>query len=175
MDMQLTNVIEDTLSPDEPVADVPRATAYLLEYSKNRYVAFPPYAGVELVEDPRVVPVPGMPNFCLGLMAWQGRQLPLLDLSRLLSGSNSVPGKAAVGHVLVVAYQSAPDRPLEYGAVNAPFLINIVGVVDSQQCDLPSDVDILARISLSCFEYEGHAVPILDGARLFERRADNPA
>jgi chemotaxis signal transduction protein len=172
MDMQTTNIVDDRLSSDESVAAAPRATAYLLEYVTGRYVAFPPYAGVELVEEPRVVPVPGMPYFCLGLMSWQGRQLPLLDLSRLLSGSSNAPDKSVIGHVLVVAYQRAPDQPLEYGAVNAPFLINIVGVVDSQQCDLPADVEALPRISLSCFEYEDHAVPILDGARLFDRPAD---
>ena len=84
MDMQLPDDVESLLTSDEPAPNVPRATAYLLEYSPGHCVAFAPHTGVELVERPRVVAVPGAPYFCLGLMAWQGRQLPLLDLAQYI-------------------------------------------------------------------------------------------
>ena len=168
MEMQLPSGVEDLLTSDESGPDGPRATAYLLEYSKGHYFAFPAHTGVELVEQPRVVAVPGMPYFCLGLIAWQGRQLPLLDLDKLVAGPIAIAqGNPSIGHVLVLAYQTAPGKALEYGAVCAPSLISKLEVVDGQQCALPADIERLPRISLSCFEYEGQAVPVLDTARIF--------
>jgi chemotaxis signal transduction protein len=166
MDMHLPYVDEDQFSTDEPTAHVPRAKAYLLEYAKSHVVAFPAHTGVELIEQPAIVMVPGAPPFCLGLMAWQGRRIPVLDLNSLLAGS-AVQGKPTVGHVLVLAYQPEPGQPLEYGAVLAPSLIQMIEVTDSQQCALPVDIEGLLRISLSCFEYEGQAVPVLDTSRIF--------
>jgi len=167
MDMHLPYAVEDLLPGDEPVQSVPHATAYLLEYSKNRFVAFPAHTGVELIDQPVVVMVPGQPGFCLGLMPWQGGQrIPLIDLERLLKGHEG-QGSPSIGHVLVLAYQSAPGHALQYGAVLAPSLIRMIEVMDSQQCALPAEIEALPRISQSCFEYEGQAVPILDTARLF--------
>jgi chemotaxis signal transduction protein len=170
MEMQLPSGVEDLLTSDDSVPDVPRATAYLLEYSKGHYFAFPAHTGVELVEQPRVVAVPGMPYFCLGLIPWQGRQLPLLDLAKLAAGPIAQGnGNPSIGHVLVLAYQTAPGKALQYGAVCAPSLISKLEVVDSQQCELPKESDLLLRIALSCIEYEGQAVPIVDSSSLFSR------
>jgi chemotaxis signal transduction protein len=167
MDMDLPYAVEDLLSGDEPAQNVPHATAYLLEYSKNRFVAFPAHTGVELVDQPKVVMVPGQPSFCLGLMPWQGGQrIALIDLERLLKDHEG-QDSPSIGHVLVLAYQSVPGQALQYGAVLAPFLIRMIEVTDRQQCALPLEMETLARISLSCFEYHGQAVPILDTARIF--------
>lgn len=166
MDMHLPYVNEDLFSVDESIPKVAHAKAYLLEYSHGCFVAFPAHTGVELIDQPKFVMVPGMPYFCRGLMAWQGRRLPVLDLDKLLTGPE-VPGSPSVGHVLILAYQSAPGRAVEYGAVLAPSLIQMIEVVDSQQCELPADIEGLPRLSLSCFEYEGQAVPVLDTARIF--------
>ena len=115
---------------------------------------------------PRVVAGPGIPQFCLGPIAWQARQLPLLDLAQFILGPDT-QGNRSIGHVLVLAYQSAPGKALEYGAVCAPWLISKIEVVDSQQCELPKENVVLSRIALSCFEFDGHAVPVVDSARVF--------
>jgi chemotaxis signal transduction protein len=166
MDMHLPNGVEDLLSEDESIPQVPHATAYLLEYGQGRFAAFPAHTGVELIDQPSVVLVPGMPYFCLGLMAWQGRRIPLLDLDRLLTGPG-VHGNPSIGHVLVLAYQSAPGQALEYGAVLAPSLIRMIEVADSQQCAYAADIEGLQRFSLSCFEFEAQSIPVLDTARIF--------
>jgi chemotaxis signal transduction protein len=111
------------------------------------------------------VVVPGAPYYCLGLMAWEGRQLPLLDLDTLLRAYPA--GEPSTGHVLVLAYQSAPGRALDYGAVCARSLVRMIEVADSQACELPRDSDLWPWIAMSCFEHEGRAVPVLDTARLF--------
>jgi len=144
----------------------PRAPARLLEYKRGGFVAFAAHATIGLVDRPPVVAVPGAPYYCLGLMAWQGRHLPLLDLNTLLRAYPEASAPAA-GHVLVLAYQSAPGQPLQYGGVCAPWLVQMIEVADSQRCELPAEGDLWPWISLACFEYEGHAVPVLDTGRLF--------
>lgn len=170
MDMPLSTLAEEP-SPgvvgDETSKS--RALACLLEYARDARVALPVHAGVELVEKPRVISVPGMPNFALGLMAWQGRHLPLIDLSRYLQdGATEAP--TPFSHVLVVAYQPDPGQPLAYGALCAPFLIRLVEVNDSQQCPLPVGNERWSAIALSCFEYQGKAVPVIDTARIFLKK-----
>lgn len=152
--------------PPGPAAEQPRAPARLLEYRRGGFVAFPAHATVALLDNPVLTPVPGAPYYCPGLIAWQDGRLPLLDLHTLLRAYPDADAPPA-GHVLVLAYQSAPGRPLEYGAVCAPWLVRMIEVADSQQCDLPRDSDLWPWISLACFEHEGRAVPVLDTGRLF--------
>lgn len=170
MDPQLPVLSED---PGRVAENTPRQTsalACLLAYAPQAYVALPVHAGVELVEQPRVVAVPGMPPFCRGLVAWQGRQLPLIDLQAYLHGPHAAPA-APYSHVLVVAYQTARNQPIEYGALCAPFLLRMQEVADSQQCQLPDEPACWARVAISCFLYQGQAIPVLDPASIFTRPA----
>jgi len=149
-----------------PAPAEPRAPARLLEYKWGSFVAFPAHTTVALIDSPPVVEVPGAPYYCCGLIGWQGRWLPLLDLNALLRAYPEREAPAS-GHVLVLAYQEAPGRPLEYGAVCARLLVRMIEVADSQRCELPRDSDLWPWVSLSCFEHEGHAVPVLDTRCLF--------
>ncbi|MEQ1658669.1 MAG: hypothetical protein ABL896_07815, partial [Hylemonella sp.] len=62
MDMQLPVLVDDAL-PAEAGRETP-ALACVLEYGADSFIALPVHAGVELVESPRLVPVPGMAHFC---------------------------------------------------------------------------------------------------------------
>jgi chemotaxis signal transduction protein len=50
---------------------------------------------VELVEVPRLIPVPTAPAWLLGLAPWQGRFVPVLDLARKLGLRPGAPGPRA--------------------------------------------------------------------------------
>lgn len=152
-----------------PGPDEPSALACLLDYGAGESVALPVHAGVELVENPRPVPVPGMPAFCLGLLNWQGRQLPLLDLLAYLKGAGVTGVARAATHALIVAYQDPSSTGVAYGALCAPFLMRLTQVRDSQQCPLPTDCPLWPRLAIACFEDRGRAVPVVDLARLFAR------
>lgn len=167
MELELPQAIDGARAyPEAAATGEARAPARLLEYKRGCFVAFAAHATIGLIDSPAVVPVPGAPYYCLGLMAWQGRQLPLLDLNTLLRAYPDEEAPAA-GHVLVLAYQRAPGRPLDYGAVCAPWLVRMIEVADSQQCELPGDSDLWPWISLSCFEHDGQAVPVLDTSAVF--------
>jgi chemotaxis signal transduction protein len=166
MDLQMQAPAEDLQLLPEPAPQETRTPARLLEYKRGAFVAFPAHTTVGLIECPPVIVVPGAPYYCRGLIAWQDRRLPLLDLGTLLRAYPE-PNEPPIGHVLVLAWQGAPGQPLDYGAVCARSLVRMIEVADSQQCDLPGDSDLWPWISLSCFEHEGHSVPVLDTARLF--------
>lgn len=169
MDLQPPTLLADHDHPGTPVPGAETALACVLEYAPQQQIALPIHAGVELVEQPRVVPVPGMPNFCLGLLAWQGRQLPLVDLRAYLQAPDAEVVATPASHVLVVAYQAAPGRPIDYGALCAPWLVRMVEVADDQQCPLPADQAVWPALAISCFQHRGHATPVLDPARIFCR------
>jgi chemotaxis signal transduction protein len=170
MDMQPPALLEDHGHPGAPPAGAtPTALACVLEYAPGAQIALPIHAGVELVEQPRVVPVPGMPYFCLGLLAWQGRQLPLIDFQVYLQEPGAALATRACSHVLVVAYQTAYGQPIEYGALCAPFLIRMIEVADNQQCPLPAGQPRWTGIAISCLMNQGQAVPVVDLARVFGR------
>lgn len=168
MDMQTPELLEKKLTEEGMTPHSEVALACLLDYAPGASVALPVHSGVELIEQPRIVPVPGMPACCLGLLTWQGRQLPLIDLRRYLDASCPID-VTYFSHVLVVAYQTSRGMPIEYGALCAPFLIRMIEVADSQQCASEASESILNSLSISCFQYQGRAVPVIEPARLFSR------
>jgi chemotaxis signal transduction protein len=166
MDLQMQFTVDDVQPAQHAAPDEPRTPARLLEYRHGAFVALPAHTTMGLIECPPVIAVPGAPYYCRGLIAWQDRLLALLDLGTLLRAYPE-PNEPPIGHVLVLAWQSGPGAPLEYGAVCARSLVRMIEVADCQQCPLPGDSDLWPWISLSCFEHEGHSVPVLDTARLF--------
>lgn len=167
MDMELPLTAADA-APDALAVDAgPRAVARLIEYARGRQIALPPRTTLDLVEHPAVVAVPGAAYYAYGLLAWQGRRLPLLDLDALLRAHPGADRAVAPRYALVLAYQRVPRRPLEHGAIGLAALPKTVAVGDASRCELPADSDLWPLLALSCFRHEGHAVPILDTARLF--------
>ncbi len=142
-------------------------TARLIAYRPGRHIALPPHTTHALITDPAVVGVPGAAHYAYGLMTWQGARLPLLDLEALVHPAAAAGLPAAPRYALVLAYQAVPRGPVAFGAIGVSELPQTIAVGDEAQCELPSDSDLWPRISLSCFRYQGQAVPILDTARLF--------
>jgi CheW-like domain len=159
---------------DAPAAQpelVATASARLIEYEHGRFIALPVHATLEVIERPTVVPVPGSAYYGAGVTKWQGRWLPVLDLSVLLRAYRkefATPPR----YLLVVAYQTAPRQPLRHGVLALPVLPLTVEVADSALCELPGDCDLWPLLALSCFKHEGKPVPVIDAARLFERYHD---
>ena len=144
-----------------------RASARLLEYCHGSCIALPVHTTLELLENPVYLAVPGAAYYAYGLMSWQGRQIPLIDFDALQRAHQSPHRSAAPRYALVVAYQSVPYQPLEYGAISLSGLPQTVDVQDSDWCELPTDSDIWPWLSISCFRHAGSAVPVVDTARLF--------
>jgi hypothetical protein len=157
----------DPLDGDD-AGDAPamRAPARLLEFDRNRHVALPVHATLEVIEQPEIVRVPGAAYYMLGMLRWNGRQLPVLDLCTLLN-AHAKAGAPRLRHALIVAYQTAPRQPIEHAAIATASLPQTVQVGDDAQCPLPDDGDLWPLISISCFQHQGQRVPVVDIGRLF--------
>jgi len=151
-----------------PAAAARRGIARLIEYRRERYVAFAPHTTIELVENPAIIEVPGAASYGLGLMSWQGGWLPVIDLAWLLHGKPpSVQDAPAPRYALVLAYQPAPRQAVAHGAIALELLPQFAAVSDTQLCPWPDAHPRWPQLGLSCFAHEGQAVPILDTSRLF--------
>jgi hypothetical protein len=154
-------------SLDAKAAAAPRAPARLLEYARGRFVALPTHTTLELLEHPAILAVPGGAYYGYGLLAWQGQQIPVLNFDALLRAYAGAIPAAAPRYALVIAYQQVPRGPVRHGALGLAALPRTVEVGDETGCELPEDGDLWSVLALSCFQYEGQAVPIIDTARLF--------
>ena len=164
----VTRVTAAAFGVDTP-QEVPHATARLLEYDRGRCVALPVHTTMEIVERPAVVEVPGAPYYALGMMCWQERWIPVIDLCALVEAYRKL-NAPSMRHVLVVAYQPAPRQQLEYGAIATIGLPRTVQVHDGQACPLPKHSDLWPLISDSYISENGQiAIPIVNTTRLFSQ------
>ena len=171
MELQETALVADSPFPDADIESSapsgPRAVARLIEYAPGSCFALPPHSTLELIEHPAIVGVPGGAYYACGLLAWQGRYLPVIDVDTLLRAYQETCRSTPPRYALVVAFQRAPRMPLEYGALALTTLPQTIEVGDEAWCDLPADSDLWPLLALSCLRHDHHAVPILDTAKLF--------
>lgn len=167
LSLAIAGTAQTSLAVDIDAESGRRVVARLIEYAPGCLIALPSHTTLELVEPPVLVPVPGAAYYAYGLLAWQGSLLPLLDLDRLLRADPRADLTSAPRYALVLAYQRAPRRPIEHGAIGLAALPRTVSVGDEARCELPADSDLWPLLALSCFRHEGRAVPILDTAKLF--------
>ena len=145
----------------------PAVVARLVEYAPGRFIALPPHTTLEVVENPQPVAVPGGAYYGHGLLAWQERRIPLVNLLALLKAHTAPGAMALPRYALVVAYQVAPGQPVLHGAIAMAQLPEAVMVKDDAGCPLPADSDLWPLVCLSCFMHEGQPVPIVDTGKLF--------
>lgn len=144
------------------------APAWLLEYSSGRFAALALQSTLALLEKPTYSFVPGAPVHCLGLMRWEGRRLPLVDLERLGESANPISIDASLSHAIVLAWkQKGSSQRVELGAIAAPQSVMLIQVRDEQECPAPEDSGMLRLLAASWFEHAGQPVAVLDTAKLF--------
>ena len=173
MDMQQSMIVDKShlaISNEAAGAGGPRATARLIEYASNSYFVLPPHTTLEIIDHPAIVAVPGAAYYAYGLMKWQDQYIPMIDIDTLLRAHPDMPEITAPRYALVVAYQRAPGAPIEHGALGLTALPQTIEVGDEAWCDLPTNSDLWPLLSLSCVQYHGAIVPILDTAKLFMRQ-----
>lgn len=165
-EMASAAVLED----DAPFAlPAPTAAARMVSYARDKRVAFAPHATQELLENPQWMSVPGGAYYARGLLHWQNRHIPFIDLESLLLAYPAFDPQAPVHYALVLAYQTAPHQPLQYGAIAVTDIPFSQTVSDADFNPLPGDSDMWAELAISCFKQNGQVTPILDAAKIFSR------
>lgn len=117
-----------------------------------------------LPDAPALHPVIKAPRHCRQVFLWQGRVLPVFDLSLWLGED---PDGAENAHLGVFRYRPAPGASLHYGSLIIEGAPRQVLVNDAQACDLPDAVESWRQVASACFDYAGRPVPVLNLARIF--------
>ena len=129
--------------------------------------ALPAHTTLEIVEHPQAARVPAAPAHALGLLAWQGRRIALIDVAVQLgaAAARRQPPRFA----LIVAHQAAPGAPVEHGAIALDALPETVTIADTAQCALPES-RTWRDIAIACFERDGLPIPVVEASALFRSR-----
>ncbi len=138
--------------------------AWLLDFGQSLRAAVGARVLLQIFDNPQLHEVPCTPPYCRSVLSWQGRLLPVMDMAARLTDAQQ-----AQRLVAVAGYQDRPEEPVRFGALllSAPPLA--IAVSDAQSCPLPEQIPGWGQFSLSCFEHQGEAVPVLHLGRIFSR------
>lgn len=136
--------------------------AWILDFGMGFKAAVGTRELLHLIDVPSSFVVPCTPKYCHRVLFWQGKLLPLMDMtSRLGGAAHDAP------FVAVVGYQAKRGDYPQFGALQMVSPPSQVAVSDEQACRLPDEVPEWKALAISCFEHNGMAVPVLNLNRLF--------
>jgi chemotaxis signal transduction protein len=136
--------------------------AWLLDFGDACYAAVGTRELLHLIDAPSTFPVPCTPEYCSRVVLWQERLLPVMDISaRIGSRPRTAPFLAVIG------YQQQRGEYPHFGALLLASPPKQLAVSDEQACRLPDGKENWRELAISCFEYQGSPVPVLNLCRLF--------
>lgn len=154
--------------PSTPIS-AEGALARVLDVYWTHPVAIAPQVSLEILEKPEILTVPGTKNYIEGLMRWQNRWIPAINLKSLLTGTSQ---NIEPHYCLVVLYRYPDSLVIEYGALILQKIATTVTVTNSDFTALPESSKMWSLIADSCFSLDGQSVPILNMQSLFCYRYD---
>ena len=142
-----------------------RPNAWLLDFGQGLRAAVGTRVLLQIIDNPKLHPIPCTPLYCHSVVSWQGKLLPVMDMASRLGTTAQNPRLLAVA-----AYQDHPEETTRFCALLLDALPVAVAVGDAQSCPLPEQAAGWTRLALSCFEYQGAAIPVLHLARVFSKQ-----
>lgn len=138
------------------------SNAWILDFGQQYRAAVGKRELLHLLDVHEIFSVPCTPFYCNRVVAWQERLLPVMDIASRLGG---MAQKAKF--IALVGYQQRRGEYPQFGALllSSPPLQATVS--DEQACKLPENTRGWNELVISCFDYHGDAVPVLDINRLF--------
>ncbi len=140
--------------------------AWLLECGSSLALAVGDHEMAEYVQQQDFYPIPGAPEYCHGVIVWQGNIVPVMDLATL-HDRNTSSGQDR-SYLCVLNYQSAPNTALQHLALRVSRTPQKIIVDDQHACELPEYLggSVLEKVCLACFNRDELPVIIIDLARL---------
>ncbi len=145
------------------------ANAWLLNLGNSLAAAVGEFELIHVLLDPPLFQVPLCPPHCNRVLLWEGRLLPVMDLSRRLSERDGEPHRYAG----ILAWWEGQKREVRYGALLLAVPPSRIQVRDEESCPLPPQPSAWRSCSLACFLYGDRPVPILDVSGIFSRRPES--
>lgn len=138
--------------------------AWLMELDGQMRAAVGELEMVHVIQAPELFQVPLSPPYCGHVALWQEHILPLMDLPAWL---NNRPERVEHTVAGIFAYQARAGEVPHYGALSLAATPLRISVNDELSCALPPQPPGWKRLALSCFTFNGQAVPILNLAVIF--------
>lgn len=141
------------------------SAAWLLECGDSLSLAVGDHEMLELVQSEHCHRVPGTPEHCSEVLAWQDGIVPVMDI-RMLHHSDC--DERSSSYLCLLNYQPAAEMPLQQLALRVDRAPERIQVDDAQLCEFPRECDAspLKTVTLSCFTHNAKPVLILDIAGL---------
>jgi chemotaxis signal transduction protein len=139
--------------------------AWVMDIGGGRHVAAGTHHVVEYLLSPETLELPLAPPNCPAVLIWRERIVPAVDLVPLLPRPDAARRKWS--GAVILPYQQAPGKPLQYGALLVYAAPQEVWVSNGEACSLPEQMGAFAYFACACFAHEDEAIPVLDSFRLF--------
>lgn len=146
--------------------------AWLLHTSAGFHMATGEHELVEVIAAPKAHRIPATPPHCHQVIVWREHLLPLMRPA-VLAGRDG--GAEQPRFVAIAAFQEAPGEPLQYGALALAEPPASLRVEPGPASEPPSLEGVhWDDLLVSCLEYEGKPVVILDLETLFTTVSISP-
>ena len=139
--------------------------AWLLDFGRGVKAAVGPHEMSHVTLSADLFDVPHAPDFCNEVLFWQDYILPVLDVHSFLKKQKII--RAHSGIVGIAIYQESSEKALTYAGLHLAETPSIIFVSDEQACELPSQMEIWAPITIACFTHKNESIPVIDLAKLF--------
>ena len=136
--------------------------AWVLDFGMGYRAAVGRRELFHLIDVPTSYIVPCTPAYCRRVFFWQGKLLPLMDMSSRMGGTEQ-----NAPYIAVVGYQHKRGEHPQFGAIQMTSPPSQVAVSDEQACAIPDELRGWRELAISCFDLNGDAVPILNLNRIF--------
>jgi chemotaxis signal transduction protein len=117
---------------------------------------------LHLIDVPTTFAVPCTPAYCNRVIFWQDRLLPVIDLAARLGGEAQ-----QAQFVAVVGYQQKRGDYPKFGALLLASPPRQLAVSDDQACAMTEQSQGWMELAISCFDYQGEAIHVLNLNKLF--------
>lgn len=143
-----------------------RPNAWLLDFGQMLRAAVGMRVLLQIIDQPRLHPVPFTPAHCRSVYSWQGRLMPVVDMAALLGHEPQTPRLLAIA-----GYQEAPGEAPRLGGLLLSVAPMPLIAGNDQACALPEQSDAWPKFAISCFGHQGDAIPVLHLGRIFSRQS----
>lgn len=142
-----------------------RMNAWILDFGTSHRAAVGGRELLHLIDVRTTFAVPCTPSYCRSVVFWQEQLLPVMDIASLLGGKSK-----EAQFIAIVGYQQKRGEQPQFGALMLASPPLQVAVSDEQACRLPENALDWGKLAISCFDYQGDAMPVLNLTRLFNGR-----
>ena len=139
-----------------------RKNAWVLDFGMGYRAAVGTRELFHLIDVPTSYIVPCTPAYCRSVLFWQGKLLPMMDMSSRVGGA-----ELDAPYIAVVGYQSKRGELPQFGALKMVSPPLQVTVSDEHACEIPDELRGWRELSISCFDLNSAAIPILNLKRIF--------